>query len=110
MVDRLFVYGTLAPGKPNAHILAPLGGAWEPGKIRGRLLMQGWGALEGFPGIVPDEQGEAVDGLVFSAERLADFWPTLDEFEGPGYQRVIAAVQMEDGRSVDAYVYALNEA
>ncbi|MDO4904637.1 MAG: gamma-glutamylcyclotransferase family protein [Lautropia sp.] len=110
MVDRLFVYGTLAPGRPNEHVLAPLGGSWQPGSIRGRLLMEGWGAIEGYPGIVLDEQGEEVAGLVFSAEGLGAFLPTLDEFEGVGYRRVVTSVQTKDGARVEAYVYELNAA
>ena len=44
MVDRLFVYGTLAPGRPNEHILADVAGEWEPASVTGRLLEEGWGA------------------------------------------------------------------
>ena len=29
----LAVYGTLAPGQPNHHVLAPLGGEWTEGLI-----------------------------------------------------------------------------
>ncbi|MCH6197810.1 hypothetical protein MHT86_09950 [Corynebacterium mastitidis] len=32
-----FVYGTLGPGRPNAHILAPYGGTWRRGSVRGAL-------------------------------------------------------------------------
>ena len=31
----LAVYGTLAPGRPNHHVLAPLGGEWADGLIEG---------------------------------------------------------------------------
>ena len=34
---RLAVYGTLAPGQPNHHIVAPLGGEWGPGLVEGDL-------------------------------------------------------------------------
>ena len=30
MINRLFVYGTLAPGRANAHVLADIPGTWEP--------------------------------------------------------------------------------
>jgi hypothetical protein len=30
----LAVYGTLAPGKPNHHVLMPLGGEWTDGLIQ----------------------------------------------------------------------------
>ena len=31
MIQRLFVYGTLAPGRPNEHVLSEIGGSWEAG-------------------------------------------------------------------------------
>src|SRR5215210_2258175 len=40
----LTVYGTLAPGQPNHHVLAPLGGEWTDGMIEGYLIPMGWGA------------------------------------------------------------------
>ena len=29
MIQRLFVYGTLALGRPNEHVLRKIGGTWE---------------------------------------------------------------------------------
>ena len=29
MIQRLFVYGTLAPGQPNEHVLGDIEGSWE---------------------------------------------------------------------------------
>ena len=34
----LAVYGTLAPGQPNHHVVAPLGGEWTDGLVEGHLL------------------------------------------------------------------------
>ncbi|MCV5854668.1 gamma-glutamylcyclotransferase, partial [Escherichia coli] len=31
----LFVYGTLCPGRSNAHILEAIGGEWRPGYVTG---------------------------------------------------------------------------
>lgn len=84
MMHRLFVYGTLAPRRPNAHVLADVPGTWVPATVAGRLLPEGWGAAIGYPGIVLDEHGDEVHGLVFSSERLAEHWARLDEFEGEG--------------------------
>ena len=107
MTQRLFVYGTLAPGKPNEHVLAPLAGAWQPATVKGHLMQFGWGAAMGFPALVPAADGEAIQGFVFSSPRLADFWPTLDEFEGEQYERVLLEAHLDDGSTVDAFVYAL---
>lgn len=41
-MERLFVYDTLAPGRPNAHVLAEVGGQWEEGTVRGDLVERGW--------------------------------------------------------------------
>lgn len=108
MIQRLFVYGTLAPGRPNQHVLADVAGAWEPASVTGRLLPAGWGAAAGFPGIVLDERGDEVDGLIFSSDRLDEHWARLDEFEGDGYERVLTTAKLPDGRCVDAYVYRLS--
>jgi gamma-glutamylcyclotransferase (GGCT)/AIG2-like uncharacterized protein YtfP len=107
MTHRLFVYGTLAPGQPNAHVLADVPGTWEPATVIGALLAEGCGAAAGYPGIIPGEQGDAVEGLLFTSENLAQHWARLDEFEGEGYERVLTTVKRKDGSVVDACVYAL---
>jgi gamma-glutamylcyclotransferase (GGCT)/AIG2-like uncharacterized protein YtfP len=108
MTQRLFVYGTLAPGRPNEHVLADFPGAWEPATVTGTLHPEGWGAAAGYPGIVLDEHGGEVEGLLFSSESLAEQWARLDEFEGEGYERVLTKAKRKDGTSVDAYVYKLS--
>src|SRR5262245_11854096 len=107
MTERLFVYGTLAPGRSNAHMLAPVTGRWEQATVRGTLHPEGWGAAEGYLGIVLDKRGDDVQGLVFSSDELGAHWKRLDEFEGDGYQRVRTTARLQDGRLVEAYVYEL---
>ena len=107
MTQRLFVYGTLAPGQPNEHVLTPLAGAWQPATVKGRLMPQGWGAALGFPALAPAANGDAIRGFVFSSLHLADFWPTLDAFEGEQYERVLIEARLDDGSKVDAFVYVL---
>ena len=81
MIERLFVYGTLAPGRPNAHVLAGVRGTWEPATVRGTLYPEGWGAAVGYPGIVLEETGREVPGFVFSSDELAEHWTRLDEVD-----------------------------
>src|SRR5215213_9707539 len=88
----LAVYGTLAPGRPNHHVLAPLGGEWTDGLIEGDLLPMGWGAALGYPGFRPRVGGEAVAVRVLTSLSLASAWPALDRFEGPGYERILVPV------------------
>jgi gamma-glutamylcyclotransferase (GGCT)/AIG2-like uncharacterized protein YtfP len=109
MTHRLFVYGTLAPGRPNEHVLADVPGTWEPATVKGTLFAQGWGAAIGYPGIVLDASGDDVPGLVFSSEQLPAHWARLDEFEGDGYRRVLTRARLGDGTAVEAYVYTLSD-
>ena len=88
----LAVYGTLAPGQPNHHVVAPLRGEWTDGLIEGDLLPVGWGAALGYPGFRPRVGGDAVAVQVLRAPLLATAWPDLDRFEGPGYRRILVPV------------------
>ena len=103
---RLAVYGTLAPGRANHHQLAGLRGRWRKGTVRGRRFESGWGAALGYPGLILDEQGDAVEVQLFEAPDLPAHWQRLDEFEGSGYQRVTVAVALADG-TLPASIYVL---
>ncbi len=107
MIKRLFVYGTLGPGRPNEHVLTAIGGSWKTATVTGTLRNEGWGAEQGYPGIDLDENGREVEGFLFVSESLPDHWAALDEFEGEAYKRVLAKVQLKDGSIVDAYIYTL---
>jgi len=37
MIHRLFVYGTLAPGRPNDHVLRDVSGDWQLAMVMGTL-------------------------------------------------------------------------
>ncbi|AMG98868.1 gamma-glutamylcyclotransferase [Serratia liquefaciens] len=105
----LFVYGTLGPGRPNAHIMESIGGSWEEGSVGGTLLNAGWGAEMGYPGIVLDNSGSRVQGFLFRSDNLAAHWQTLDEFEGEGYERVAVNVTTASGDVVDSFIYMLKQ-
>lgn len=92
----LAVYGTLAPGKPNHHVVAPLGGEWTHGLIEGDLLPTGWGATLGFPAFSPRIGGAAVGVRVLTTPGLPAAWPDLDRFEGPEYRRILVPVFTPD--------------
>ncbi|MEG0558096.1 MAG: gamma-glutamylcyclotransferase, partial [Comamonas sp.] len=106
-VERLFVYGTLGPGRPNEHVMLNIGGNWAPAMLKGRLEHAGWGAEMGFPGLVIAEDGDEIHGHVFASENFPAHWAALDEFEGAEYQRVLTQVTLADGTLIEAYVYAL---
>lgn len=107
MIERLFVYGTLGPGRPNEQVLGAIGGSWETAAVFGTLRQEGWGAAMGYPGIDLDEHGAEIEGFLFTSEQLSGHWGVLDEFEGEAYRRVIANVKRKDGSRVDAYIYTL---
>lgn len=109
-MEKLFIYGTLGPGRPNEHVMTNIGGSWQDAVVYGTLHEQGWGAEMGYPGIVlskNNDKSNQVKGFVFSSDNLASNWSMLDEFEGDGYQRVLTQVELTNGQLVDAYVYAL---
>lgn len=109
MTDRLFVYGTLAPGRPNAHVLADVSGTWEAATVKGTLLPQGWGAAVGYPGIVLHDDGSEVHGMLFTAEDLAKHWQRLDRFEGEGYELRLTPVTLHRGGTAQAHIYVLRQ-
>lgn len=107
MQNQLFVYGSLAPGKSNAHMLSEQQGTWRPGTVRGKLIPSGWGNAMGFPGVQLQNDGEQVPGLLFCSDDLKEYWPVLDAFEGKEYQRVTTTVLLDDGSSTEAFIYEL---
>jgi gamma-glutamylcyclotransferase (GGCT)/AIG2-like uncharacterized protein YtfP len=104
---RLATYGTLAPGRPNHHQLEGLTGRWTKGYVYGRLIDAGWGASLGYPALVLDSAGAAIEVQVFESTELPEQWSRLDEFEGAGYQRVVTTVRTPDG-DVTASIYVVS--
>ena len=107
MTYRLFIYGTLAPGRPNEHVLAGVPGEWEPATVTGELLQEGWGAAAGFPGIIVNDHGPTVHGFLFTSEDLSELWQRLDDFEGDGYERALTTVTLRGGEQAEAHIYVL---
>jgi len=90
--ERLAVYGSLAPGRENYHVVEPLGGTWSDGVVEGDLTRYGWGAAIGYLALRLRPGGPPVPVRVLTSRALADDWPRLDEFEGPDYRRVLVPV------------------
>lgn len=104
-MDHLFVYGTLAPGERNAHIMEGMVGNWRRASVRGKRFESGWGRHKGAPGFYPNPQGEIVHGLIFSSDDLPAHWDRLDAFEGSDYDRVPIIATLETGDTIEAYIY-----
>ncbi|PHO12196.1 gamma-glutamylcyclotransferase [Malaciobacter halophilus] len=107
-MNKIFIYGTLAPGKPNEHILSDLKGSWEDAYVYGSLLKEGWGSDLGFPGIVLDNQKDIVDGFIFTSSELKNKLTFLDQFEGIEYKRVTTIAYLKSGEECEVYIYVLN--
>lgn len=105
--NRLAVYGSLGPGRSNHHVVAPLGGEWQAGAVRGRLYASGWGAGLGFPGLCVDNQADDVAVALLTSARLVSEWGRLDAFEGDEYSRLVAVILLTPSEFTVANIYAL---
>lgn len=92
--NRLAVYGTLAPGKTNHHLVEPLGGSWRRGAVRGTLHPHGWGAPLGFPAMVWDPAAAPIEVELLESPSLTTAWRELDAFEGDAYLRILVPVAL----------------
>lgn len=105
--QTLAAYGTLAPGKPNHHIVAPYGGSWSDGAVEGELGMGGWGTALGYAAFRPHEGGSMVDVKLLKSALLPYAWTDIDTFEGAEYQRILVPVLDASGKlSTVANLYA----
>lgn len=99
--STLAVYGTLAPGRQNYHIVRPLGGDWTDGLIEGDLQETGWGATLGYPAFRPRTGGSILQIRVLQSEKLPEGWKMVDEFEGPEYHRILIPVFFVEEQGAD---------
>ncbi|MBV1850566.1 gamma-glutamylcyclotransferase family protein [Catellatospora tritici] len=107
--QRLATYGSLSPGKSNHAQLHGLDGHWFTGHVHGQLFAAGWGADLGYPALVLDPDGDAVEVQIFESADLPAHWSRLDDFEGSQYRRVLTAVDTPSG-PIEACIYVLNSA
>ena len=107
----LIIYGTLAPGRQNHHIIEHVKGVWKEGIIRGKLESSGWGAHLGYKAFRHGESElqEIIKAFVFFSDELLDNWKMRDEFEGDEYKRILAKYELDNGETGVGYIYALNE-
>lgn len=108
-MESLFVYGTLGPGRPNAHILEHIGGTGQEGHVAGSLLNKGWGAEMGYPGIVLDDSGNRVQDFLLISENLHNHWQVLDDIEGAEYERVPVNVMNAECETIKSCIYMLKD-
>ena len=107
-MNKLFIYGTLAPGQQNHHVLSDLAGEWEQATVNGTLVNEGWGSGHGCPGLIPSKEASEVEGYIFTSQDLAKNWDMLDNFEGEDYKREEITATLRGGDEVTAYVYSIS--
>jgi len=106
-MNRLAVYGSLAPGRSNHDVIAGVPGTWTTGRVEGRLIHLGWGADLGYPALIPEPGSDNwIDAWILESDELAHHWARLDEFEGAEYERVTIDVHTADAIVV-AEIYRL---
>lgn len=107
--QRLAAYGSLAPGGANHHHVSSLVGKWSKGMVSGTLRERGRGSGEGPPGLAWEAASAGVEVHLLESAALAGAWDRLDEFQGPGYQRILVPVETK-GRTIVCNLYELAEA
>lgn len=99
-MGRIFVYGTLRRGATNHRVLAQTGARFE--RVARTAPRYDVTELGPYPALV--RGARAIEGEVWAVDEhgTAD----LDRFEGVPELYVRAAIELEDGAIVDAYLRA----
>lgn len=97
--QKLFIYGTLAPGEPNHPILYGLRGKLSSCTTRGQL-----NELGGLPVFYWKPDGPNVKGKILVSPDLPERWEEIDKFEGASYKRRLILVDTRTGNHI-ANVY-----
>lgn len=97
---RLAVYGTLAPGENNHHVIAQIQGTWEGGWVAGEL-----GRIGPYPAFRWNPRANRIRVQLLSSPHLPRHWERLDRFEGSAYRRILAPVTIHAGAVKLANLY-----
>jgi gamma-glutamylcyclotransferase (GGCT)/AIG2-like uncharacterized protein YtfP len=98
--DHLFVYGTLRAGAhPMNRVLAEAAQIVGAARMRGLLVDLGW-----YPGLVETTDDRWVTGELWLLRR-GRVLQRLDAYEGDEYERRRRTVVLEEGTSLDAWMY-----
>lgn len=98
--QKLVVYGTLAPGKPNNCMISDLEGKYEKCVVWGRIE-----EYEGLPRYTWQVGDNEIEATLFNSRELLRKWDILDRFEGDSYRRRLVPIKINGGIST-AYIYA----
>jgi len=108
-MEKLFVYGSLIPNRPNHIILKKINGIWQKGYVLGEIKKVKFNNKEYSAVILNINKEKKVFGYLFSSFALKYLWRKLDNFEGTCYKRKISQVYLNYNRKVKANIYCLNK-
>ena len=94
---RLAIYGSLAPGEVNHHVIADLPGTWEDGIVTGVLQPSEAGDGSRFPALRWRAGGPPIAARLLVSDALPAHWGRIDAFEGTAYRRILVPVHSESG-------------
>jgi gamma-glutamylcyclotransferase (GGCT)/AIG2-like uncharacterized protein YtfP len=103
-VEKLFVYGSLAPEQPNHQILSDLSGTWTNCKIIGSIMK-----IDGLQYFNWDIRGEEIEVQLFTSLGLQKKWESLDHFEGSSYTRHLITGKLPNSELIIANIYLAPE-
>lgn len=90
----LAVYGTLAPGQPNEHLLKDILGDWNDGEVDGNIIME-----EGLP-YFEWVLGSKIAVKIFHSQELPKHFEKIDKFEGRSYARIWVPIRANGSLNV----------
>jgi len=102
---HVFTYGSLMFDRVWANVVTG-----DYGKVDGRLYGYVRRRIKGenYPGLVPSNEAEYVDGKIYMDVVYGDIL-RLDRFEGEYYQRIMEKCELSKGRWLTAGVYVLKK-
>jgi gamma-glutamylcyclotransferase (GGCT)/AIG2-like uncharacterized protein YtfP len=104
---HLVVYGTLAPGRVNHHVVEHIVGTWRNEVyVEGEFVNSGWAVEFGYPMMRWKPGGSHIASYLLESEILPAHWVDLDRFEGSEYCRILVPVFDDQGFVTVGNVYA----
>lgn len=106
----LIIYGSLAPGEKNHHIISHIPGEWHRATIKGKIKDNGWSdnrsAYPEFNRVKDESEAETIHVQAFISKELHQYWTDIDEFEGTElYGRKPIDCVLENGQKTTAFIY-----
>ncbi|MEQ8839890.1 MAG: hypothetical protein RIB98_02840 [Acidimicrobiales bacterium] len=90
MIERLALWGPLAPGGAEHWLVRSIAGEWSEATVSGWEYTIGFGPAAGQPGLTLDPDAPVISVAVLTSDRLDRHWRDLDAHLGSGYRRVRA--------------------